>query len=227
MISVPAQCHDACVSLSVLQLCRGVLGPVLSLIQGSDDPSELSSAVTLLMQLLRTCPTAEIVSCNTGAPNSLDDNSTAVLSHILTAARQLLAPSQPDSCSRDAGPLLVQLLKTFPAQLAAAPPAAVAAAGGSPAGASSCVGLLLHDVVVKMGTGACSPATLLSLLEFVVKLALMDVQQLVELLANMQVQRQGGCTPPPGTILNWCCSYEVKFAAHQQGTTRCFNRQCS
>eukprot|EP00878_Enallax_costatus_P031187 GHUV01034081.1.p1 GENE.GHUV01034081.1~~GHUV01034081.1.p1 ORF type:complete len:419 (+),score=152.25 GHUV01034081.1:1869-3125(+) len=170
------------------EVCRGVLGPVLSVIQWSDDPSELSSAVTLLMHLLRVCPTSDLLSCNTGFPATTGDKSSAVLAHILAAAGQLLSPTQPDTCSRDAGPLLVQLLKTFPAQLAAPP-----AAGASAAGAS-CVAVLLHGVVVKMATGGCSPATLVSLLEFVVKLALLDVQQLLETLAHMTVQQKDGTT---------------------------------
>lgn len=181
-----------------LQICRGVLGPVLNLIMASDDPSELSSAVGLLVQLMRSCPTSNLLSCTADFPSNASDPSTAVFSHILAVTRQLLSVKQQDGCSRDAGALLVQLLKTFPEQLAAAPPAVVAAGGGTGAG-SSCVGLLLHDVVLKMASSSCSPATLTSLLEFVVKLALMNVQQMIELLVSMQVQQKGelltGTTP--------------------------------
>jgi hypothetical protein len=53
------------------------------------------------------------------------------------------------------------------------------------------MGLLLHDVAVKLASGACSPATVSSLLEVVVRLALLDAQQLLELLANMQLQKPG------------------------------------
>lgn len=174
---------------------------MLNLLQASDDASELSSAMTLLLQLLRNCPTTDLLACNTtsngsgSSGGSAADGSAGVLAHVLAAARQLLSPSQPDGCSAGAGPLLAQLLKTFPSQLSSPVPAVLlpgssaAAGGGFTAG--SCVALLLHDVVVKLAAGSCSPATVASLLEFVVRLALLDVQQLLELLSSMQVQRQG------------------------------------
>jgi hypothetical protein len=53
------------------------------------------------------------------------------------------------------------------------------------------VGLLLHDIAVKLASGGCSAATVAALLEFVVRLALLDAQQLLELLGSMQLQRPG------------------------------------
>lgn len=50
----------------LVQLARGVLQPVLSLVTVSDDPSQLKSAVTLLLQLLRVCPTADLLTIDTG-----------------------------------------------------------------------------------------------------------------------------------------------------------------
>jgi hypothetical protein len=91
----------------------------------------------------------------------------------------------------------VQLLKTFQQQLSGPVPAALLTSGSSAPSAAaggSCVGLLLHDVAVKLASGACSPATVSSLLEFVVRLVLLDGQQLLELLANMQLQKLGGCS---------------------------------
>jgi hypothetical protein len=185
------------------------LGPVLNLLLASDDPSELNSAVQLLLQLLRCCPTTELLACNTASSSSSSSSTTAptaadgsagVLAYLLAVARQLLSPKQPDVCSIGAGPLLVQLLKTFQQQLTspapavllasstgstASPSAAAAAAGGS------CVGLLLHDVALKLACGGCSAATVASLLEFVVRLALLDAGQLLELLNSMQLQRPG------------------------------------
>lgn len=55
---------DGC---ALVQLAKGVLGPVLSLVAVSDDSSQLKSAVTLLLQLLRVCPTADLLSIDTGA----------------------------------------------------------------------------------------------------------------------------------------------------------------
>uniref|UniRef100_A0A383VNQ8 Importin N-terminal domain-containing protein n=1 Tax=Tetradesmus obliquus TaxID=3088 RepID=A0A383VNQ8_TETOB len=187
------------------ELTRGILGPVLHLLLASDDPSELNSAAQLLLQLLRCCPTADLLSCNTtsssaatAAGPSAADGSAGVLPHLLAVARQLTSPSQPDSCSMGAGPLLVQLLKTFQQQLSAPAPAALLAAAGSSAaaaaaaGSSSCVALLLHDVAAKLASGGCSAAVVASLLEFVVRLALLDGQQLLELLAGMALQQPDG-----------------------------------
>lgn len=74
---------------------------------------------------------------------------------------------------------------------ASAHPANAGAATAGAAHPPSCLGLLLGDAVRKMGAGGCSPATLAGLLEFVVKLALLDTQQLVEQLAAMQVAQPG------------------------------------
>lgn len=49
-----------------------------------------------------------------------------LLLQLLLAARHLLSLQQPDSCTGIAGPLLSQLVKTFPAQLAAPAPAELA-----------------------------------------------------------------------------------------------------
>ncbi|KAF8072465.1 Ipo9 [Scenedesmus sp. PABB004] len=173
------------------ELCRGVLGPVLALLSASDDPSELNSAVQLLLQLLRCCPTPELLAaCAADAPGE----GGGPLARLLGAALQLVAPAQPDSCSRCAGPLLAQLLKTFPSELAAPPPPALAAGAGAAAGpaAGSCVGLLLHALAAKLAGGGCSAATVASLLEFVVCLALLDSARLLELLAGMQLASPGG-----------------------------------
>jgi hypothetical protein len=212
---------------AALQLCRGILGPVLNLMLASDDPSELNSAVQLLLQLLRCCPTADFLACNTASSSSSSSSSTTsgpaaadgsagVLPHLLAVTRQLLSPLQPDSCSFGAGALLVQLLKTFQQQLSGPVPAAVLTPGNntapSAAAGGSCVGLLLHDVAVKLGSGACSPATVSSLLEFVVRLVLLDAQQLLELLANMQLQKPGGCGCCPD-----CLQVGRLFASCQAG----------
>lgn len=162
-----------------------MLGHVLSIILWSDDPSELSSAVILLVQLLRTCPTNELLSSTSDSPTSVGDSTSAVFAHILAAAGQLLSPNQPDTCSTEAGQLLMQLLKTFPAQLAAPAPAGLSATG------ASSMAVLLEGVAVKLARGNCSPATLFPLLQFVVNLALLDVQQLVETLTRMSIQQKG------------------------------------
>lgn len=105
------------------QLARGILGPLLDLIASTDDPSELQSAVALLLQLLRACPPPELAAAvGSGGPEQL-------LCRLLVATRALLAPAQPDSCVGVAGPLLAQLLKAFPAQLAAPAPAELLAVG--------------------------------------------------------------------------------------------------
>ncbi|KAF6258143.1 armadillo-type protein [Scenedesmus sp. NREL 46B-D3] len=153
------------------------------------------------VELLRCCPTADLLACNTACSSSTAaagasaaDGSAGVLPHLLAVARQLMSPAQPDSCSLGAGPLLVQLLKTFQQQLASQASAELLAAGSSAAAAAggSCVGLLLHDVATKLASGGCSPATVASLLEFVVRLALLDAQQLLELLGTMTLQRPDG-----------------------------------
>lgn len=171
-----------------LQLCHRVLSPALSLIQASGDASELSSAVSLLLQFLRTCPPQQLLQCAGGGSNSEE----AGLAALLAAARRLVAANQQDAAVRLAGPLMAQLVKVFPTQLGRPVPAAVAAAaanGGAAAG--TCVGVLLHDTIAKMASGTCSPATVAHLLEFVVRLVLLDVNKVVEMLAGMSVHKPG------------------------------------
>lgn len=177
----------------VLQVCRGVLGPTLSLIQSSGDSSELSSAVALLLQFLRTCPAQQVLLCAAGSSNSEE----AGLAAVLAAVRQLLAPTQQDAAVKLAGPLMAQLLKVLPQKMCGPMPATVAAVsnGGTAAGAAgSCVGVLLHDTVAKMAAGTCSASTVSHLLEFVVRLVLLPAvgaQGVVELLAGMTLHRPG------------------------------------
>lgn len=161
---------------------------MLSLIQASDDPSELQSAVGLLQRLMRVCPPQQFLQQQGGSSSGGDG---ALVTQLVGAARQLLSAA-PDGAVRLAGPYIAQLLKTFPAQLAAPPPAALLGSRAAPAhAAGSCVALLLHDTACKMASGSCSPATVSFLLQFVVQLALLDVQQLVELLASMALQKPG------------------------------------
>lgn len=189
-----------------LQLCRGVLGPALALIQASGDASELSSAVSLLLQFLRTCPPQELLVGAAGSSNS-SISEEAGLAALLAAARRLVATNQQAAAVHLAGPFMAQLIKVFPQQLCGPVPAAAAAASnGNAAGAAaaagggsgSCVGLLLHDTAAKMASGTCSPVAIAHLLEFVVRLVLLDVQKVVEMLAAVNVQKPGGdqaCTP--------------------------------
>eukprot|EP00879_Flechtneria_rotunda_P026299 GHRR01028034.1.p1 GENE.GHRR01028034.1~~GHRR01028034.1.p1 ORF type:complete len:348 (+),score=135.44 GHRR01028034.1:116-1159(+) len=192
-----------------LQLSRGILPPTLTLVQACDDASELNSAVTLLLKILRSCPAADLLSVSVGGSSSSDgatasdgnaSGNNSFLTSTLCATRHLLSPSQPDSCSGVAGPLLVQLLKTFPEHMTAEAPAAVshcrqAMVQYDPSAAVSSrtyLGLLLGDAVAKLASGGCSPTTVTSLLEFIVRLALLDVQQLVQLLDAIRVQQPGG-----------------------------------
>lgn len=190
-------CPVAC----CLQLCHGVLGPVLSLIQSSGDASELSSAVSLLLKFLRTCPTQQLLVCAARSPAAAASSSSAAeeagLAALVVTARQLLASSQQDDAVRLAGPLMAQLLKVLPQQMCSPLPAAAAAASsnGSAQASGSCVGVLLYDTVVRMASAeTCSPRTVAHLLEFVVRLVLLPAvgaQGVVELLAAMSVPRQG------------------------------------
>jgi hypothetical protein len=171
-----------------------VLVPVLSLIKTSGDSSELSSAVALLLQFLRTCPAQQLLQCAAGGSLGSEE---AGLKALLSAVRQLVAPTQQDAAVKLAGPLMAQLLKAMPQQMCGPIPAAAAAAsnGGAAAGpAGSCVGVLLHDTVAQMAAGTCSPTTLSHLLEFVVRLVMLPAigaQGVVELLANMNLHKQG------------------------------------
>lgn len=170
-----------------------MLGPVLALISASGDASELSSAVALLTRFLHTCPPQQLLLC-AGSTEDLG------LSALLAAAQRLLAPNQQDGAVRLAGPLMAQLVKALPQQLCCPPPAGAAggpSSNGSAVGSaasSSCVGMLLHDVVVKMAAGSCSPVTVAHLLEYVVRLVLLPAvgaQGVVELLAGMTLQKPG------------------------------------
>lgn len=178
-----------------LQLCRGVLGPALALIQASGDASELSSAVSLLLQFLRTCPPHELLVCAAGSNNSSSSSEEAGLAALLAAARRLVATNQQAAAVHLAGPFMAQLIKVFPEQLCGPVPAAAAAAGD---GSGSCVGLLLHDTAAKMASGTCSPVAIAHLLEFVVRLVLLDAQKVVEMLVAVNVQKPGrdrACKP--------------------------------
>ena len=174
-----------------LQLCRGVLGPVLALITASGDASELGSAVSLLTRFMRTCPPQQLLLC---AGGSEQDG----LAALLAAARQLVAPSQQDGAVRFAGPLMAQMARVLPQQMCSPAPAAASANGsaaGPAAAGGSCVGVLLHGVVAKMASGKCSAMTLAHLLEYVVRLVLLPAvgaQGVLELLAGMTLQKPGG-----------------------------------
>lgn len=206
------------------QLCRGVLASVLALIQASDDPQEQSSAVNLLLQFLRACPPQALLAAGAAASGAATRNGGHassgggghgsegdVLVQLLAAARHLLQPAQQDGSTRLAGPLMAQLLKSFPEQLAAAPPPALLAAASSSntssssGAASSCVALLLHDTAARLASGDCSPLTVAHLLQFVVRLVLLDVHKTVELLAATAVQTPGACLATLGCGCGGLC----------------------
>jgi hypothetical protein len=113
---------------------------------------------------------------------------------------------------------MAMLVKALPQQLCCPPPAGAsggASSNGSGAGSAasgSCVGLLLHDVVVKMAGGSCSPVTVAHLLEYVVRLVLLPAvgaQGLVELLSGMTLQKPGELQVPlshslnPSSVCSW------------------------
>ncbi|WIA08198.1 hypothetical protein OEZ85_007649 [Tetradesmus obliquus] len=102
----------------------------------------------------------------------------------------LLQPEQPAVAAELTRGILGPVLHLLLAHSAGSDSSAAAAAAA--AGSSSCVALLLHDVAVKLASGGCSAAVVASLLEFVVRLALLDGQQLLELLAGMTLQRPDG-----------------------------------
>lgn len=200
------------------QLCRGVLGAVMHLIQSTGDASEFSSANSLLLKFMRTLPPQQLLHCAGSATSSTSNGSSssssseeeAGLAALLTVARQLMASKQADG-GMAAGVYLAQLVKLVPQQLCGGPmsPALAAAVAGAAAAASSngsaaaaaavpagasCVALLLHDVVSMMTQGRCSPVGVARLMEFVVRLVLLPVpgpQGVVEMLASMAVPNKG------------------------------------
>jgi hypothetical protein len=168
----------------------------VALTEASDDAAEVGSAVALLLALLRSVPPAELLACDAGAgPGS-------ALPCLLSAARALLAPTAPEAVSSSAGPLLTQLLRSLPAQMAAAPPPSSTA---TTVDASTVAIVLLQHVAAKMASGACSPATVTSLLQFVTHLALSNAAALVQALAVLQLpQLSGAYSLLAGTTTTEC-----------------------